>query len=89
MDEDLILRQTGVELQNDLDKIERMLEIRGIGTSLTITNGILSVVDVLPPKINNRYLHTNTTTGALEWVEVGMPDVPLIFTEWAPEEPEE
>lgn len=85
MDDDLILRQTGVELQADLDKVERLLEIRGINSSLNLTNGILSTTDALPTRINNRYLHTNPTTGALEWVEIGNLDLPIIFIDWTPD----
>lgn len=85
MDDDLILRQTGVELQNDLDKIERILEIRSINSTLNLTNGTLSVVDALPTRIRDRYLHTNASTGALEWVELSNANLPLIFTDWTPD----
>lgn len=85
MDEELILRQTGAELQADLDKVERLLEIRSINSSLSLTNGVLSTTDVLPARINNRFLHTNQSTGVLEWVEIGSVDIPLIFTDWTPE----
>lgn len=35
----------------------------------TINSGLTSA-DKLPEKVNDRYLHTNASTGALEWVEV-------------------
>lgn len=86
MDEDFVLRQTSTELQNDLDKVERLLDIRSIDSSLSLTNnGVLSVADLLPPRVNNRYLHTNASTGVLEWAEIGEVSIPLIFTDWTPE----
>ena len=36
MASDFVLRQTSIALQNDLDKIERLLEIRSIGTGLRL-----------------------------------------------------
>jgi len=39
--------------------------------SITIRgNALLAPPDVLPSVINDRYLHTNSSTGALEWSEV-------------------
>lgn len=63
-EQEFVVRQTSIELQNDLDKIERLSEIRSLETGLTLSPaGELSVSitgGVTDVKVDNVSVVTNT-----------------------------
>lgn len=59
-------------------KIEWNLELSGNLTDGVNTLSISDIQEKLPTVTNDRYLHTNSNTGALEWSEAGTQVVELL-----------
>ena len=73
-DTEVLNRLTIVETDTDTlntEIVELDTEVGELNTELdTLTNTVNNKQDRLPDIVNDRYLHTNATTGDLEWVSV-------------------